>query len=260
MQFNHFTISIAFFIASIVLILIGCTSKADRKAFFTTGNSPKGNIHYFSLNKAIHNGQYDGFIEIGKLKKYGNFGLGSFEKLSHEFVMKDGIAYGIPEDGKVYTMPDTALIAFAVTTDFKPDTSFKITESLKKAALYTYLNTVLKKNNFAAIEINGHFSHIKYRSFPPQSKPYKPSEEVPNVIFERENIDIDMIGYFTPLSAEVLNSPVYHFHFIDKNRTTGGHVLDFNIEKAEIKIAYSKEHTVHLPPDSIYSGINLNEK
>ena len=67
-----------------------------------------------------------------------------------------------------------------------------------------------------------------------------------------------MVGFYTPEKAKMLNSPVYHFHFLDKEHTTGGHVLDFTIDQAEVKIDHAKELKVKLPPLDAVDHINLN--
>lgn len=145
----------------------------------TTSDTKKASvIYYHSLNAAIHAGQYDGIVPVGELKKEGNLGLGSFEKLSYEYVMLDGIAYGIPDDGKLYEMPDSGLIAFGVVKDFEPDTTLTIKEKTERKELESFLNANLDRNSFVAMRIKGKANKIKYRSFHTQEEPYKPSKEV----------------------------------------------------------------------------------
>ena len=94
----------------------------------STDGGSKETIHYFSLNHAIKQGQFDPVTTAGKLTQYGNFGLGSSEKLGAELVLLDGIAYGIPSDGNAKKMEDNTGIAFAVAKKFVADTTFAINE------------------------------------------------------------------------------------------------------------------------------------
>lgn len=216
-------------------------------------------IYYHSLNAAIHAGQYDGIIPVSELIQEGTLGLGSFEKLSYEYVMLDGVAYGIPDNGKVYEMPDSALIAFGVVKDFQPDSSLTIKDKTERKELELLLDAKLNTNSFVAMRVKGKANKIRYRTFHTQQKPYKPSKDVEHVIFEKTDIYVDMVGFYTPENAKVLNSPVYHFHFIDQAKTTGGHVLDFIIEDAIIEIDHANELKVQLPTLESVEHIDLNK-
>lgn len=216
-------------------------------------------IYYVSLNRAIHLGQYDGSMTVKTLKSHGDFGLGSAERLAGEFVLLDGEAYTIPADGKAKLIAEEAKIPFAAVKFFVADHAMKIPTSMSWQQLKEFLDSQIKDNAFAAIKIKAHFSHIKFRSYQEQTKPYKPVDEVPVQEFERSGIDGTLVGFFTPKSAEVLNSPVYHFHFIDKNKTTGGHLLDCNLEDASIDIDYSRELNVGLPDASLMKNIDLGK-
>ena len=79
------------------------------------------------------------------------------------------------------------------------------------------------------------------------------------MIFEKSDIYVDMVGFYTPKTAKMLNSPVYHFHSIDQEKTTGGHVLDFIIEDVSIEIDHATELKVQLPTLESVDHINLNK-
>ena len=56
-----------------------------------------------------------------------------------------------------------------------------------------------------------------------------------------------------------MNSPTFHFHFIDDNKSTGGHVLDCNLKNGSIEIDYAKELHIQLPDIQSTDHIDLNE-
>ncbi|TXK37264.1 acetolactate decarboxylase [Pontibacter qinzhouensis] len=242
-----------------LLLLAGCNNPESTTEAQQAEASADDQLFFASLNRAIHQGQYDGTITLGNLKKHGTLGVGSSARLAYELVLVDGIAYGIPADGKVYELPDTTQIPFAAIKHFRPEQKLVLNRSVTLQELEVYLDSVLTRNTFAALKVSGRFSKLKYRSFNPQQPPYKSTEQVPDVLFERENLTIDMVGFFTPESAEVLNSPVYHFHFVDEGRTTGGHVLNGVAEQVTIEIDYASGLQVQLPDPKLLQHLDLNK-
>lgn len=216
-------------------------------------------LYYASLNEAIQLGQYDGVVSADELKLHGNFGLGSEEKLASELVLLDGVAYGIPADGRVRTIPGHARIAFAATKFFSSEQHVVINKTLSMEQTQALLDSVLTRNAFAAIRIKGKFASIKYRSYEAQEQPYKPISRVPEKLFTKTMQQGTIVGFYTPKAAQVLNSPVYHFHFINTAKTTGGHVHDFILTHAEIDIDYTTELTTKLANPILLQNIDLND-
>ncbi|MDJ1495387.1 acetolactate decarboxylase [Cytophagaceae bacterium DM2B3-1] len=233
----------------LLITMISATIFADK---------PDG-IHYISLNRAIRLGQYDGVTTAKELKSYGDFGLGSEEKVASELVILDGVAYSIPADGKAKVMPDQAKIAFSAIKFFKTDKQVKINKAFSLKELEQYLDSLIVKNTFAAIKISGEFASITFTSYHKQEKPYKPIEQVPVSEFTHTKMKGTIVGFFTPESAAVLNSPTYHFHFIDQARTTGGHVQDCVIGNVEIELDYTRSFTADLADPAILQHIDLNK-
>jgi acetolactate decarboxylase len=222
-------------------------------------NRQSDSLYYASLNEAIHQGQYDGVTTVHELQNHGDFGVGSEEKLESELVLLNGVAYGIPENGKARVMPKYSKIAFAAVKFFMSDKKIFVKEPMTMKEFESLLDSVITQNAFAAIRVKATFSSVRYRSFAKQEQPYKPIKDVEEKIFSRSSVDGDLVGFFTPKAAEVLNSPVYHFHFIDHQKTTGGHLLDCSIAKAEIDIDYTSEFTTKLANPSLLQHIDLNE-
>lgn len=125
--------------------------------------------------------------------------------------------------------------------------------------LQSYLDSVINTSLFAAIKISGRFASVKYKCFYPQQRPYKPISESPAKFFDSSNIKGTMVGFFTPKSAIVLNSPDYHFHFINNPATSGGHMEDCIIENVTIEVDYADELHIKLPPKQMLADINLNQ-
>ncbi|RAV98698.1 acetolactate decarboxylase [Pseudochryseolinea flava] len=225
---------------------------------FRTIGQPDEAIHYVSLNHAIHEGQFDGVSPVSWVKGLANFGLGSEEKLKSEVVVLDGKFYKIPASGKVEQLKSDDQLAFAALKQFVPDTTVRFDKPITLEELQNYLSKIIDVNAFSAIRVDATFDHAIFRSFEEQQKPYKPITDITETVFTKENIRGTIVGFFTPKSAEVLNSPAYHFHFIDEARETGGHLKAAVLRMMEIQIDYAQAATIHLPSRESIKHIDLN--
>ncbi len=81
----------------------------------------------------------------------------------------------------------------------------------------------------------------KSRSVPEQKKPYPPlSEAIANqVTFEYEGMKGTMVGFRMPESTQGTGVPGFHFHFISRDKTRGGHLLDCIIDQVHIFVDHS---------------------
>jgi len=216
-------------------------------------------IYYSSLNYAIQLGQFDGVASLKEVKQHGDFGVGSRHGLAGELVLLNGKAYQISVDGKAVIMPDSAKLPFAAVKFFTADKRITLNVPYNLEQLQSFLDSVINTNLFSAIRIYGSFSSIKYKCYYPQQKPYPPIKETPAKFFDSTNIKGTIAGFFTPESAIVLNSPNYHFHFINSSGTSGGHVDDCMVENITIEIDYADGLTIKLPPEGLLKDIDLNK-
>jgi len=162
----------------------------------------------------------------------------------------EGKFYQIKADGIAYPVDDSMKTPFAVVTFFEPDKSVLLDEASDYKELQQYLDNLLpKKDIFYAIKIEGAFKYIKARNIPKQNKPYPPfSEVVKNqLIFEFHNVEGTIVGFRCPAYIERINVPGYHFHFITKDKKTGGHLLECQMQNAKIEIDYTPEFHMILP-------------
>jgi acetolactate decarboxylase len=216
-------------------------------------------IYFVSLNHAVHEGQYAGITTVDALKEYGDFGIGSEDRLAGEMVLLDGVFYSIPGNGRARRMDDADKIAYGAVKEFKADDSFSIDGMTNLEKLETLLGEKIHPNQFAAIRVDAEFESIDYRSFEEQTEPFKPVDDVQEIMFNRKNLEGTIVGFYTPESANVLNSPKFHFHFIDKARTTGGHVHDFRLKKASVQIDVATELHILLPPVEATDHVDLDK-
>lgn len=187
-------------------------------------------------------GQYDGLVSYEKLNTYGNFGLGTFDKLDGEMIYLDNEFYRVRTDGKAYAVEGSATAPFANITYFEIDQSDLLEDTLSYSQLQTYLDSVITdKSGYYAIKIAGQFKMVKTRSVHAQDKPYPPLSEVveDQTVFEFENISGTMVGFRFPDEVGGANVQGYHFHFITADRQHGGHLLDCQTATLDISIDHA---------------------
>jgi len=219
-------------------------------------------IYQQSSMNALMEGLFDGEFSLGSLKTKGNFGLGTFDNLDGEMVFIDGVVYQIKSNGRSLIPLDNLETPFAMAVFFKADFESKIPQQLNSLSLTNYLDSVLpSRNRFYAIKISGKFKYVKVRSVHSQNKPY------PRLIdalkkqktFELKDVEGDIVGFWCPQFVEGLNIPGYHLHFITKDRTRGGHLLDCVIDNADLKIDYLNGFLVELPKSREFLDKDLSQ-
>lgn len=199
---------------------------------------------------ALMSGIYDGQYTVKDVKQYGDAGIGTFQGLDGELLMLDGTIYKISSDGAVSAPENSALIPYVAVTFFDVDQEKPLAAGLTLKDFPAAADALLATPNlFYAIRIEGTFQKMKTRSVPKQEKPYPPLAEVvkKQSVFEFENIEGVIIGLRCPSFVKGLNAPGYHLHFLTKDGKAGGHVLDFTVAQAIIKIDQTAEFSMIIP-------------
>jgi acetolactate decarboxylase len=63
---------------------------------------------------------------------------------------------------------------------------------------------------------------------------------------------------WSPSYSSAFNIPGYHFHFISKDRTKGGHVLDLKAATVRVGIQMLCEYDVRLPDKGAFLTADLS--
>jgi acetolactate decarboxylase len=231
----------------------GCANNSiDREALFQV-----------STINALMEGSYDGVMSLKELGKYGDFGLGTFERLDGEMIETDGRFYQVRTDGKAYLMSGAVKTPFACVTFFDEDREETLAQGMDYARLEKFLDEKLPTVNiFYAIKIEGTFSYLKTRSVPPQEKPYPPLAEVTEhqSVFEFYNVEGTIIGFRCPPYITGVNVPGYHLHFLTRNKDAGGHVLALTVQEATASIDDIAKFLMLLPgQDSDFYKLDLGQ-
>jgi len=242
----------------IVLILVlGITP------FLSTLNSLDNNntLYQISTINYLSSVNFDGKFSTSSLKEYGDTGLGTFNGLDGEMIELDDVIYQIKSSGTVIRVNGPEMVPFAMVTKFTPDKVILVNRTMNYTELESYLNaTVPSKNLVYSFKIMGHFNYIKARSPQEQSKPYlNLTEALKNQsIFNLNDVNGTIVGFWCPESASSINNNDYHFHFINIQKNSGGHVLDLNSGNVLIEIDYIPDIYLSSAQNKNFTKFNLN--
>ncbi len=237
-----------------MLLISGCR---------TGGGRDKELLMQTSTIEALLGGVYGGHIALTELREYGDFGIGTFDRLDGEMVVHQGTVYQVRADGKVYLPPLSTTTPFAAVTFFGADQQVAIPGPLSLEELYAFIDRQAPNQNMIqAIEITGRFASIRTRSVPAQEKPYRPLVEIAREQpeFNYSEISGVLVGFRCPPFMARLNVPGYHLHFLDDERKVGGHLLDLNIESGTLKIDSTPRAMLIIPDEGNFAGADLSKE
>lgn len=237
------------------LCALAFPARAERKVAPATGSVDfdltKDTITQVSSYSGLLAALYDGVVSYDALKPFGDFGLGTFDKLDGEMVMLDGVLYQIDFSGTVREMPGDVETPYATLTHFEPDQEIELPAGMSYDEVSELLESKLVNANLPyAVRIDGIFEMMKCRSVPAQEKPYAALSEitVDQAIFEKNNVRGTLVGFRYPKYAGAFNPPGFHLHFVSDDRTFGGHALAFTTGTGVVaKLDRSTKLLVYIP-------------
>lgn len=220
-------------------------------------------IFQASLFEALVEGVYEGDITYGELKKHGDFGLGTFNRLDGEMVAVDGVFYQIDSDGKVSVAEDSMKSPFAIVTFFDSNERLIPNSQLNCEGLKKYIENALpEKNIFYAIKVSGEFEYVKTRSVHAQEKPYPPISQAvkEQSEFDLKNIKGTIAGYWFPQYIQGVSQSGFHFHFISEDKQSGGHVLECKTRDIVIDIDHIRDFQLDLSDTEDFNKADLEKQ
>jgi acetolactate decarboxylase len=207
-------------------------------------------LYQSSTMGALLDGVYDGDVTIAEILRHGDFGLGTFNHLDGEMVILDGICYHLRADGSAVVAVATERTPFAAVTRFRTDHTLVIREPTNRADLSARIDDLIDSQNLMyAIKIRGRFSEIITRTVMAQTAPYPPLIKATEGQTEARCTDVagTLAGFRLPDYDQGISVAGYHLHFMDDNRSQGGHALDFQITSGDVRICTLSELHLSLP-------------
>jgi acetolactate decarboxylase len=229
----------------------GTLAAASLAGCFSLSPDEDSDVTYqVSTIDALASGALDGVITIQELEDNGDIGLGTLSGADGEMVVVDGTTYVVRPDGEATRVPGDETTPFAVVTEFDADRTITLDGTVDFEALSARLDEDLPTADaLFAIRVEGEFDSMRTRSVPEQDPPYPPLEEVldEETVFEFENVAATMVGFRLPSYISDVNVPGYHFHALTSDRSSGGHVYEFEISEPTVEVDVSSEFSMVLP-------------
>lgn len=216
-----------------------------------------------SILDALLASQFDGCLPCGELLEHGDLGIGTFDRMDGEMVIVDGNIYQVKADGKVYTPDPDNRTPFATVCRFRPDETWTHSEPINLEAMKKAIDEKASNQNvFCAIRVDGLFSYMNTHALRMQSKPYPPTAEVVKAVaqFEMKDVSGTIVGFRAPPYVKGIGDPGYHLHFLSDDKTQGGHIRTFEMDRGTCSIDICSNLFVILPEDgAALAGLDLRK-
>ncbi len=215
----------------------------------------------FSLLSALAAGDYAGGAPLQQVLQFGDFGVGTFDRLDGEMIVLDGDIFQVKADGTVVPRDGVGATPFATVTFFEADGQLDGIAAKSLTELDHQLDRrVPNAKRPVAFKVTGEFAELTLRSAPPQKPPYRPLAEVidQQQVWTRRSVKGTLIGMRCPEWMGTLNVAGYHWHFLSDDRTIGGHVLDCRVEGAHGAYDECSSLLVRLPESESFDAIDVS--
>ena len=203
-------------------------------------------------------------ITVGELMRHGETGLGTFEDVNGEMIAIDGKCYRAMEDGTVEKASDDRGVPFSSVAYMENYREFELSGNYDMTALKNELNNRIEEdfalNSMHVIQIHGTFEKIYARSEAPYRAHHVTLKEMLDTTqtsFEFSNISGTLVGVYDPDYMDGINAAGWHLHFINDERTKGGHVYDLKMSHGSVRLARKNSIEIQLPKDPAFDTYAL---
>lgn len=218
-------------------------------------------VYQYSTISALLDGVYDGDATVADILQHGDLGLGTFNHLDGEMVILDGVCYRLRADGTATRAALTDRTPFAAVTRFHRDFQIPITARTDRAKVTDAIDQRITSTNLIyAIRVTGHFADLHTRTVMEQQQPYPPLTEATEGQAETRFADVSgtVVGFRTPDFEQGISVAGYHLHFLNDDRTAGGHVLDFTLERGDVAVSAASQLHLSLPTSGAFLQARLS--
>lgn len=219
------------------------------------------NVYQFSILNALMDGICEHGIPVSKILTKGNQGLGTFVYMDGELVMLDGKVYQLQPGGKARVVDHDEQIPFAMTTQYVPQKVLEHVDFANKESFNQIMTDALPntENQFISYRIEGFFPWMRVRTVRGQEYKGQRLAELAakQSVDEYEDIEGTIVGFRSPKSWQGFSVAGQHLHFLSKDRSKGGHVLEITAKQVKLGLAVCSNVHVELPTSDEYNKATL---
>src|SRR5699024_6341968 len=195
-------------------------------------------------------GLLEGTMEMKEILKHRDLGIDTLTGSDGQVIILDDVAYHADAHSHFKQLDGSEMTPFATVTPFKPEVSFDVRHITDSENLLNKIKShAASENLFFAVKISGKFENVHVRMMPKQEKPYskliKYAKQQPE--YHYDQIDGTIVGFYAPTLFHGIAAGGFHLHFVDKDKTVGGHVLDFEMNHGDVEISNIETLEQHFP-------------
>ena len=244
----------------------GCIRLAPYQAVVLELQKEENLMYQVSTLQALMMGYSRSVITVEELKKHGTAGLGTFEDVNGEMIMVDGACYQASEDGDVTAMAPDAGVPFASVAQMHDSREFPLEEITDIEKLKEQLLLKVEEgfglNSMHIAVVDGLFRQVSARSESAHRSQHVTLKDVLKKTqkeFFFDNIPGTLICIYYPDYLDGINAAGWHFHFLSKDRTKGGHVFDLNMERGTVRLYKISRMEMQLPVEPAFDTYSLRQ-
>ncbi|MBF0482387.1 MAG: acetolactate decarboxylase [Desulfovibrionaceae bacterium] len=241
--------------ACLVLLCVALTAVAH--------GGEENRLWQYSTIGALLRGGYAGCAAIGDVLRRGDCGLGTLDGLDGEMICLKAKCFQIKSDGKAYAVAADATAPFVQIAAFAPQIHKDLEPLGSIEAVEKALNALLPSRNlFAMAVLKGRFARLTARSVPRQARPFPPLGDVVKrqAVFEFGETDGTVLAIYQPAYVGQIGVPGWHMHFLTKDETAGGHVLDLAPQAVTLELQILNDFSLILPDAGDFLTLDLDPK
>lgn len=185
-------------------------------------------VYQTAVSPSITQGVVKGNTTVEQLGKHGDFGLGLLNSSTGSLVAFEGAFYQIDKEGKVTPAAANKQTPFATVTFFNPAIRYSVRNIKSLDKLRPNIAYHLKKRNRNvpyAVKVTGDFKHLVLNS----------TTDNKTTPYEAQSTSGVLVGFWFPNYLQNVNVPEFQFVFLSNDKTTGGQVLDVNLDNALVE-------------------------
>lgn len=213
----------------------------------------------FAVLDALLAGMYESGITVAEVRGLGDFGIGCCEELGGEVIVLDGEVFECTVGEQPDRMRDDQILPFVDVCRFPASFADPIADCDLPAFTAHVEQSLVSRNLFHAVRVDGVFTAVRVRVTPRQEHPYRPLAEVTSGQIETVLADArgTLVGFWAPAIYQGITVAGLHVHFIAEDRSIGGHVLDVIVGAAELRLAAYSRFNLQLPTDDLFLRTEL---
>ena len=217
-------------------------------------------LFQISTSGSLVEGVYTQAVTCETVLEHGNFGLGTFADLDGEMVVLEGKVYRVRGDGTVSLAALQAGVPFAVVTRFDPSTDTQIVGAASLSRLIQLCDAHRRSDNlFYALRLDGRFTGVLTRAV----SPLRPGGRLLEASktqseFTFKDTTGTLVGIYSPSFSGAFSVPGYHFHFLSRDRTQGGHLLEVSSDLLRLQVEELTDFHLALPENEKFLRADLS--